>query len=252
MLQKYNLLHRYLLNTKPFVEVNRPVYLRAPNFVIAMHADGQAPNGAKPSADTALTTKLYVFLWLSTIMVIFFFFFFFLGGGNVRRNLAIYICIYSYSCHSFHCFLKCNENIVTLTKLWSLTAPEAVKITSSASEENIVKWRQFRFSVRLATTLQWRHNGCDSLSNHQPHGCLLNRLFRRRSKETSKLRVTGLCEGNSPGTGEFPAQMASYAENVSIWWRHHEMTQALYFYRLCGKSPTESPKCGKNTPIRFQ
>ena len=23
------------------------------------------------------------------------------------------------------------------------------------------------------------------------------------------------------GTGEFPAQRASYAENVSIWWRHH-------------------------------
>ena len=41
-------------------------------------------------------------------------------------------------------------------------------------------------------------------------------------KKTSKLRVTGLCVGNSPGTGEFPAQMASYAENVSIWWRHHE------------------------------
>ena len=47
-------------------------------------------------------------------------------------------------------------------------------------------------------------------------------LFRRRSKKTSKLRVTGLCVGNSPGTGEFPAQMASNAENVSIWWRHHE------------------------------
>ena len=38
---------------------------------------------------------------------------------------------------------------------------------------------------------------------------------------TSKLRVTGLCAGNSPVTGEFPAQMASNAENVSIWWRHH-------------------------------
>ena len=24
--------------------------------------------------------------------------------------------------------------------------------------------------------------------------------------------------------GEFPAQMASNAENVSIWWRHHAMT----------------------------
>ena len=30
------------------------------------------------------------------------------------------------------------------------------------------------------------------------------------------------CEGNSPVTGEFPSQMASYAEDVSIWWRHHE------------------------------
>ena len=70
-------------------------------------------------------------------------------------------------------------------------------------------------------SLEWRHNGLDSVSNHQPRDCLLNRLFRRRSKKTSKLRVTDLCEGNSPGTGEFPAQMTSSAENVSIWWRHH-------------------------------
>ena len=70
-------------------------------------------------------------------------------------------------------------------------------------------------------SLQWRHNGHNSVSNHQPYECLLNRLFRRRSKKTSKLRVTGLCARNSPGTGEFPAQMASYAENVSIWRRHH-------------------------------
>ena len=46
-------------------------------------------------------------------------------------------------------------------------------------------------------------------------------LFTRRTKKTSKLRVTGLCEWNSPVTGESPAQMASNAENVSIWWRHH-------------------------------
>ena len=71
------------------------------------------------------------------------------------------------------------------------------------------------------SSLRWRHNDHAGVSNHQPHGCLLNRLFRRKSKKTSKLRVTGLCAGNSPGTGEFPAQMASYAENVSIWWRHH-------------------------------
>ena len=77
------------------------------------------------------------------------------------------------------------------------------------------------FTSKLAT-LQWRHNEPDCVSNHQPHDCLVNRLFRRRSKKTSKLRVTGLCAGNSPGTAEFPAQRASDAENVSIWWRHHE------------------------------
>ena len=73
----------------------------------------------------------------------------------------------------------------------------------------------------FSMTLLWRHNGRGSVSNHQPHDCLLNRFFRRRSKKTSKLRATGLCAGTSTGTGEFPAQMASNVENVSIWWRHH-------------------------------
>ena len=62
-------------------------------------------------------------------------------------------------------------------------------------------------------SLLWRHN-------HQPYDCFLNRLFGRRSKETAKLCVTSLCVRNSPVTGEFPTQMASNAENVSIWWRH--------------------------------
>ena len=76
--------------------------------------------------------------------------------------------------------------------------------------------------VHLQTiSLQWRHNERDGFSNHQPHDCLLNRLFRRRSKKASNRRVTGLCEGNSPVTGEFPAQRVINAENASNWWRHH-------------------------------
>ena len=46
-------------------------------------------------------------------------------------------------------------------------------------------------------------------------------VYSGADKKTSKLCVTGLCAGNSPVTGEFPAQKASNAENVSIWWRHH-------------------------------
>ena len=54
-----------------------------------------------------------------------------------------------------------------------------------------------------AISLQWRNNGHYGVSNHQPYDCLLNRLFRCRSKETSKLCVTGLCKGNSPVTGDW-------------------------------------------------
>ena len=78
-------------------------------------------------------------------------------------------------------------------------------------------------------TSQWR----DGVSNHQPHDCLLNRLFGRGSKKTSKFRITGLCAGNSLVTGEFPAQMVSNAENISIWWRHHEE------YDICQRYITE-------------
>ena len=75
--------------------------------------------------------------------------------------------------------------------------------------------------VQGKMTLLWCHNGRDGVSNHQPRHCLLNILYKRRSNKTSKLRVTDLFAGNSPVTGEFPAQMASNAENVSIWWRQY-------------------------------
>ena len=80
--------------------------------------------------------------------------------------------------------------------------------------------------------LQWRHYGQDGVSNHQPHDCLLNRLFRHRSKKTPKLRVIGHCEGDSPVTGEFLAQRASNAENVFIWWRHHGIIRFYLIARL--------------------
>ena len=52
-----------------------------------------------------------------------------------------------------------------------------------------------------STVTSYEH---DCVSNHQSHVGLLNHLFGRGSKKTSKLLVTGLCAGNSPVTGEFP------------------------------------------------
>ena len=105
--------------------------------------------------------------------------------------------------------------IILYNLIWVSPYPEWPLYTSWKYHDRLVHDRYEPIS-----SLQWRHN--DGVSNHQPHDCLLKRLFRRRSKKTSKLRVTGLCEGNSPVTGEFPARRASNAENVSIWWSHHD------------------------------
>ena len=53
----------------------------------------------------------------------------------------------------------------------------------------------------FANPLHWLHNVCHGVSNHQRLDLLLNRLFRRTPKKTSKLRVTDLSEGNSLMTG---------------------------------------------------
>ena len=74
--------------------------------------------------------------------------------------------------------------------------------------------------------LQWRHDGRDGVSNHQPHDYLLHRLFKAQIKENIKApRHWPLW--NSPVGGEFPAQMASNAEYVSIWWRHHSKSASM-------------------------
>ena len=91
-----------------------------------------------------------------------------------------------------------------------------------------------RVLSEYSSSLEWRHNGHNGISNHQPHDCSLNRLFRPKSQKTSQLHVTGLCEGNSLVTGEFPTQRASNAENVSIWWHHHIQQQKWLRGTSCG------------------
>ena len=78
--------------------------------------------------------------------------------------------------------------------------------------------RNLEFPTKAYFSLQWCHMASQITSLTIVYS---NIYSRHRSKKTSKLQVTGLCEGNSPVTGEFPAQGASNTENVSIWWRHH-------------------------------
>ena len=134
----------------------------------------------------------------------------------------------SHDCWSAHAY----DSPCDATGCWHLSSPQYSPVNywfNTHTEPKIaitvpVDGRAPSADTVLTTkrdmSLQWRHNERHGVSNHQPHHCLLNRLFNRRSKKTSKLRVTGLCAGNSPATGG--RTMTSNTENVSIWWRHHD------------------------------
>ena len=129
------------------------------------------------------------------------------------------VCLYHYSAVMMSAMAS-QITGVSIVCATVCSGTDEIKHQSAVSLKFLRRWNKVE-------TLRWHPNGCDSVSNHQPHNCLLNRLFSRGSKKTSKLRVTGLCAGNSPATGEFPAQMASNAENVSVWWRHHEFVRIM-------------------------
>ena len=100
-----------------------------------------------------------------------------------------------------------GDRWITLTKASNANSVSTVMTPlSNRNKQGTTKPWISSWDVLYQRALQWHHNGRNSVSNHQPHYCLPNRLFRRRSKKTSKLRVTGLCAENWPVTGKFPAQ----------------------------------------------
>ena len=86
--------------------------------------------------------------------------------------------------------------------------------------------------------LQWRHNRLDSVSNHRASRLFTQQFIRAQIKETLKApRHWPLC-GEFTVTGEFPAQRARSAENVSIWWRLHATSVSVDLLFLTVKIQT--------------
>ena len=129
----------------------------------------------------------------------------------------------------------------SISLCWLLTFILYVCLISSEYIKYPWKWMKFRCknclnisitirwlhnSVRpsAAYTLQWLHNG----RNSPPLFTQPEPFIQTQIKENIKApRHWPMC-GNSLVTSEFPAQMASYAENVSIWWRHHDASGMMH------------------------
>ena len=132
---------------------------------------------------------------------------------------------------SFRLIINCNMRLKLKSSIWGQISKD---LTSRMRGRDLYK-QLFSTKWKRSTTflsshddalifpLLWRHNGLDGVSNHQPLECLLNRSFRRRSKKTSKSRVTGLCAGeywrpvNSPHKWPVTRKMFPFDDVIMHW-----------------------------------
>ena len=144
---------------------------------------------------------------------------------HVQNFAAITVLKSRWEWTKFPSKLNCGGKIVSETgpSVQSIPLPQAILWRCQVSDSYA--------RLPQLSTLQWRHNERDGVSNHRRPDFLLDRLFRRRSRKIPKLCLTGLCEGNPPVIGGFPPQTANNAENGSIWWRHHGMCSSQFYWR---------------------
>ena len=139
---------------------------------------------------------------------------------------------------------KTNQYVLFIME----TIPDLITKSSLISNRSLTERVSYAESVSIAWThhvaLHWCHNDREGVSNHQPHGCLLNLLSRRRSKKTSKLRVTGLCVGNSPGPvnsphkGPVTRKMFPFDDVIMESWEQQlgkdfAVTKQVSFWAFC-------------------
>ena len=107
-------------------------------------------------------------------------------------------------------------NLHELQMIKEITYTRETYVTSAACSGSI--------TVLAMASLQWRHNDHDGVSNTSLTVVYSTVYTDADQSKHQSSRHWPLC-GEFTGTGEFLAQRASYAENVSIWWRHHVFTR---------------------------
>ena len=118
---------------------------------------------------------------------------------------------------------------------------EATKIVQRWDKSlcGAIPWQEPVVAYSLLA-LQWRHNG---VWNHRRIDCLLNRMFRRRLKKHQGSASLALVRGNSPVTGEFPAQRLSNADSceqtpANNWLISHNFySRKAYVNAVCEGQP---------------
>ena len=119
-----------------------------------------------------------------------------LEAGDLRRHVAHY---------DVTVMFNSKEDIMLKVSYNGVDVAGAIVISTMHENMMMMMMKITRLPVTIITLYAWVTEHVPSSDTHRAIcNCLLNRLFRHRSKKTSKLPVTGLCDGKSLVTGEFP------------------------------------------------
>ena len=95
-------------------------------------------------------------------------------------------------------------------------------------------------------TLQWRHNGHYGVSNHQPHDCLLNRLYsgadqRKHQSSASLAFARGIHRWpvNSPHKGPVPRKMFPFDDVIIKYTNTFACVYFISAFVSYGLQPTD-------------
>ena len=173
-----------------------------------------------------------VISWADIVMVLLYK----IGAKNIVPRLPIFVQLFQSSISVCRIFIRIHESTVSnpcrirliLIQVYSFKLMDVRLILIQVySSELMIFTLNFnhpinRYYNRIRTyfigSLQWHHNERDGVSDHQPRDCVLNPLFRCRSKKISKLRVTDLCQWpvNSPHKGPVTRKMFPF-DDVIRW-----------------------------------
>ena len=139
-----------------------------------------------------------------------------------REFLFSLIFFFERLCHHHNCPVMYLAFIGSGTVMhWNLTVfflcilnkkdPKGPEMTATGARDDVSIWLHYNDVIMTTIASQ-----ITSLT------VVYSRVYTDADQRNIKApRHWPLC-GEFTGVGEFPAQRASYAENVSIWWRHHE------------------------------
>ena len=114
--------------------------------------------------------------------------------------------------------------------------------------------RYFVWNFKGSLSLRWRHNGDDSVSNHQPHDCLLNRYTgadqSKHQSSASLAFVWGIHLGLVNSPHKWPVTRKMFSFDDVIMWNPTQNMMPIH-WKMCSLLRSENLRAPRFTSSCF-